>query len=417
MVRFDFNLEPNEAIEYLRNKGYKLSFDYTDVSKEVHHKAFTVAKMTSLDLLTDVHQALLKAMKDGTGFDEFQKNIQPTLEKKGWWGLKEMVNPSIGEVKTVNIGSSRLRTIYETNMRTAYNVAREQQMDKLPLSVYRRYVSALLENTRYKHAKSHGTIKHKDDKWWVLNSPPNDFNCKCRKQAVSLKQMKKQGWSITEGKLENIASNEFAYDIREHKYKLDNLYFQKVQALKCKQKAFAKDKKVLCPFEETIKENYKSDMLSLRPSKQEWDKFVDDSLDKSIKNHQSVYLGFLTMVKGLEEYLDKTPPKSDLILADTGTIRNLRAKGADNSNAQSPKNVLTIDQIKELHTKIHIPDEIYHDGDILLIYDIDKGKSKLVIKIDYESKKYIYNDIYSGQVYEDIGSLKYNVLKDAKKVK
>lgn len=417
MVKFDFNLVPTEAIKYLQNKGYKLSFDYTDVSREAHHKAFTVAKMTSLDLLADVHQALLKSLEDGTGFEEFKKNIKPTLEKKGWYGIKDIVNPTTGEVKTINIGSSRLRTIYETNMRQAYNVAREEQMDKLPLSVYRRYASALLENTRNSHRAMHGIIKHKDDEFWILNSPANDYNCKCKKQAVSLRQMEKYGWKVTEGKLENIASPEFAYDTREQKYKLDNLYFEKVQALRCNKKAFAKEKKVLCPFEDSIKASYMAAMLSLRPTKQEWDNFVDESLDKNIKNHQTMYLGFLSQIVGLSQYMQDNPPKSDLILADTGTIRNLRAKGADSSNAGKPKKVLTIEQIKELHVQIHNPDEIYNDGDIILVYNINEGKNKIVIRVDFESKKYIYNDIYSGQFYDDLESFKYNVLKDAKRIK
>lgn len=417
MVKFDFNLVPTEAIKYLQSKGYKLSFDYTDVSREIHHKAFTIAKMTSLDLLTDVHQALLKSLEDGTGFEEFKKNIKPTLEKKGWYGIKDIVNPNTGEVKTINIGSSRLRTIYETNMRQAYNVAREEQMDKLPLSVYRRYVSALLENTRISHRAMHGIIKHKDDEFWILNSPMNGFNCKCKKQAVSLKMMEKYGWKVTQGKLENISTPEFAYDMREEKYKLDNLYFEKVQALRCDKKAFAKDKKVLCPFEDSVKENYKETMLSFRPTKQEWDDFVDQSLDKNIKNHKSMYLGFLSQITGLAQFIQDNPPKSDLILADTGTIRNLRAKGADSSNAGKPKKVLTVEQIKELHVQIHNPDEIYNDGDIILVYNINEGKNKLVIRIDFESKKYIYNDIYSGQFYDDLESFKYNVLKNAKKIK
>lgn len=418
MVSFDFNLVPTEAIKYLKNKKYELSFNYTDVSKEAHHKAFTVAKMTSLDLLADVHQALLKSLEDGTGFEEFKKNIKPTLEKKGWYGIKDIVNPSTGEVKTINIGSSRLRTIYETNMRQAYNVAREQQMDKLPLSIYRRYVSALLENTRSSHRAMHGIIKHKDDEFWILNSPANDYNCKCKKQAVSLRQMEKYGWKVTDAKLENIASPEFAYDTREQKYKLDNLYFEKVQALRCNKKAFAKDKRVLCPFEDSVKESYKEAMLSLRPTKQEWDNFVDESLDKNIKNHQTMYLGFLSQITGLSQYMQNNPPKSDLILADTGTIRNLRAKGADNTKATNVKNIkdtLEIDELKAFYNIVHEPDEIYFDGDILLVYDTADKKNKIVIKVDYETKKHIYNSIHSGQKYT-LKGFKENV-KNAKRIK
>lgn len=215
MVKFDFNLSPDAAIDYLRAKGFKLSFDYNELKKEAHNRAFTVAKITRLDLLNDIYEELIKSMEQGIGFNEFQKNIQPTLEKKGWWGENEIVNPKTGEVKSIHIGSRRLRNIYDTNVRMAYNVAREEQMDALPLSIYRRYVSALIETTRASHKQRHGTIKHKDDPWWITNSPLNGWGCKCRKTAYSKREIDKKGWKINNEKLPNIASEDFAYDTRK----------------------------------------------------------------------------------------------------------------------------------------------------------------------------------------------------------
>ncbi|NOQ31505.1 MAG: phage head morphogenesis protein [Helicobacteraceae bacterium] len=214
MVSFDFNLAPDEAMEYLKNKGFKLSFNYDELKKEAHHKAFTVAKVTRLDLLNDIHTALNESLKDGRTFEDFKKGIKPTLQKKGWWGEKDIVNPSTGEVKTINIGSRRLKTIFETNTRMAYNVAREEAMDALPLSVYRRYVSVLIPTTRDNHARMHGIIKHKDDEWWKTNSPLNGWGCKCFKTAHSKRDIEKNGWSINKEELPNIAHTDWAYDTR-----------------------------------------------------------------------------------------------------------------------------------------------------------------------------------------------------------
>jgi hypothetical protein len=213
-IVFDFGLTPDEAIAYLKNKGFKLSFDYDELQKKAHHKAFTVAKVTRLDLLNDIHEAIAKSLGDGTPFKEFQKNLRPTLQKKGWWGEQEIVNPKTGEIKTVNIDSRRLRNIYETNTRMAYNVAREEEMDALPLSVYRRYVSELRATTRVSHAKMHGIVKHKDDPWWETNSPLNGWGCKCKKTAHSKKDIERRGWSVSENKLPNITEEDFAYDTR-----------------------------------------------------------------------------------------------------------------------------------------------------------------------------------------------------------
>lgn len=215
MVKFNFALSPDEAIAYLRAKGFKLSFNYDELKGSAHHEAFTVAKVTRLDLLNDIHEELLGSMKDGRTFKEFQESIKPTIEKKGWWGTTEVINPRTGEVKKIDVNARRLKTIFETNTRMAYNVAREEAMDALPLSVYRRYISALLSNTREAHAHMHGTIKHKDDEFWIRNSPLNGWGCKCKKTAYSKKQIERKGWKINESKLDNIASEDFAYDTRK----------------------------------------------------------------------------------------------------------------------------------------------------------------------------------------------------------
>ncbi len=212
MVSFDFNLEPTEAIDYLKNKGFKLTFNYDELIKEAHHKAFTVAKVTRADLLNDIHEELLKSLKDGIGFKEFKNNIKPTLQKKGWWGKQDIVNPSTGEIKTINIGARRLKTIYETNMRMAYNQGRYQQMQNLPLSVYWRYVSQRLNNSRDAHIAMHGIIKHRDDPFWKVNKPMNGWNCKCEVVAYSKKAIERKGWSIDEIPRKDIASKDFAYD-------------------------------------------------------------------------------------------------------------------------------------------------------------------------------------------------------------
>lgn len=214
-VTFDFNLAPKEAIKYLQNKGFKLSFDHDEIIKQAHDKAFTVAKVTRADLLNDIHTALLNAVEKGTPFKEFKKNIKPTLVSKGWWGKKDITNPSTGEIKTIDIGSRRLKNIYDTNMRVSYNKARHEQMDKLPLSVYRRYVSALLESTRDSHAVLHGIILHKDDPFWEKNTPLNGWGCKCKIIAVSKAYMKRKGWKLTNTTPQDIASKEWAYDTRK----------------------------------------------------------------------------------------------------------------------------------------------------------------------------------------------------------
>lgn len=208
---FAFGLKPKEAIDYLRSKGYKLTFDYTEMMHDAHHKAFTVAKVTRLDLLNDIHTSITSAMNDGTTFTDWKKQIIPTLEAKGWWGKKEVVNPSTGEVKEVVIGGRRLKTIFKTNTMVARATARyDQQMaSDLP---YLQYVGGLSEHPRMSHMRKNGIVLPKSDPWWQSNYPPNAWGCKCEVRAWSEKQIQKRGWSVSTATHENIATPDWSYN-------------------------------------------------------------------------------------------------------------------------------------------------------------------------------------------------------------
>ena len=81
-----FGLTSSEALKYLKSKGLKLTYHYDEMMHEAHDKAFTVAKVTRADLLDDIHVSLQEALESGATFEEWQKKIKPTLQKKGWYG-------------------------------------------------------------------------------------------------------------------------------------------------------------------------------------------------------------------------------------------------------------------------------------------------------------------------------------------
>ena len=81
-----FKLSPSMAIKYFKNKNNKLSWDWHDVWQSSHKKSFTVAKLMREDVLQDIKDSLDKALAEGKTFQQFQKELKPTLQKKGWWG-------------------------------------------------------------------------------------------------------------------------------------------------------------------------------------------------------------------------------------------------------------------------------------------------------------------------------------------
>ncbi len=408
MINIDFTKEPKEVVDYLAKKGLKTTFDYKEMMHEAHHTAFTVAKITNVDLLSDVHVSLQSAFKEGKPFKQWKDELTPTLEKYGWLGNVTAINPDTGEVKDIYVGSRRLKNIYTTNMRTAYDrISYKNLMDGD--TEYWRYVS-LLEgsNRRLKHKKMHGIILPRTHPFWAKNKPRCAWGCQCHVDGYTKEELEAKGWKVSEGNFSDIADEDWAYDKLEGAYKQEQSYFEKVKAFTCKE-SNAKVREVLCPFVEAVKSGYLADMLTLLPKQKEWDSFVDRALDTNIKNSEEIRLGYLSAITGLETYLKENPPKSDLILADTGSVRNLRAKAETSKKGK----VLEIKEIKVLLNKIHTPDEIYLDEDVLLIYKGDKT-NKIIIKVGYKDKNRIYNKLYSGQKYDEDGFK--SVIKEAKKI-
>jgi len=192
-------LPPAEAVAYFRAKGYQLSFDWRDMATEDHAYAFTVAKAMRRDILQDIRAAMDKALSEGTTLATFKQGLKPVLQTKGWWGKKEMLDPLTGEMRQVQLGSPRrLRTIFDTNLRTSYAAGRWEQVQRTKKThPYLRYVCVLDKATRRDHRQWHNVVKHVDDPFWNDHYPPNGWGCRCTVQQLSEADIEKLGLRIT----------------------------------------------------------------------------------------------------------------------------------------------------------------------------------------------------------------------------
>ena len=187
-----FKLAPAKAIKYFKNKENALSWDWYDIWQETHNKTFTVAKVVRKEILNDIRSAVYKALEEGKTFHEFQKELKPILQKKGWWG-EQIVVDTKGNAEKVQLGSLyRLKTIYRTNMQTSYMAGRYQtQIENTDNRPYWEYVAVLDSRTRPEHAQLNGLIYRYDDPFWSAFYPPNGWGCRCRVRALSENQIKK----------------------------------------------------------------------------------------------------------------------------------------------------------------------------------------------------------------------------------
>ncbi|MFV2030292.1 phage minor head protein [Neisseria sp. S1] len=186
-IKAIFGLEPEAAVEYLKQKGVTVSWDWQDMLDDAHATAFTVAKTAGMDVANDIYDAVVKAAENGLTLEQFNQQLPPVLQAKGWWGRVQTANPDTGEAQTVQLGSPhRLKTIYLTNMQSAYMAGRyAEMMDSVDTHPYWQYVAINDSRTRESHRLLHGKVYEATDPVWNTMYPPLDFRCRCRVRPLS----------------------------------------------------------------------------------------------------------------------------------------------------------------------------------------------------------------------------------------
>jgi len=207
---------PVEALDYFKRKKLRPSFNHEEVWAEEHDFAFTVAKVTERDLLNHVRGTVEKAIADGLTFETWKKAALPALEQSGW-------RAAVSEKAT----PSRLRLIYETNMRVARANGQEERAqetkDQLPYFIYELGPSTI---HRQEHVRMAGTIRPVDDLLWKFWSPPCAYGCNCRRRQITKYEARKLGgesevpkqtmvqWEFPDGRKEKVPAGvhpTFAY--------------------------------------------------------------------------------------------------------------------------------------------------------------------------------------------------------------
>ena len=163
----NISLEPlpfEEAIDYFADLLAITPDEYAALSKAAQAQAFTVSRVTGMDVIMDMHKAIEKAIAEGETITMFQGRIKDIMAARGWEGLTPW----------------HLDTIFRNNVQTAYNVGRYKQMieqtDRFP---YWEYDAVNDSRTRPSHASLDGKIFASNHPFWDTWYPPNGHNCRC----------------------------------------------------------------------------------------------------------------------------------------------------------------------------------------------------------------------------------------------
>ena len=170
----------DQAISFFIQKLSMPTEHWDDLWKMMHTKGFTIAGAMKTELLEDMRSAVDKGIVQGQALADFRKDFDSIVDKHGW----------------VYKGGRNWRTkvIYDTNLRTAYQAGRYQQMtdpDVVALRPYWQYVHGGSVHPREEHLAWDGLILPHDDSFWDTHYPPNGWGCKCRVVTLSKRDLEK----------------------------------------------------------------------------------------------------------------------------------------------------------------------------------------------------------------------------------
>lgn len=195
-----FTREPSpEVLAYFRYKGLHLGFDWRDTWPEQHAHSFTVAKAMRMDVLTAIREEVDRAIAEGLPFEAFAASLTPRLQRLGWWGREEMIDPATGEAILAQLGSPhRLRIIYDANIRTANAAGQWARIVRtaavLPFLQYQHTTSQEPREEHWAWAEQPVVLRW-DDPWWNTHFPPNGWQCKCWVLQIDEEEARAEGWT------------------------------------------------------------------------------------------------------------------------------------------------------------------------------------------------------------------------------
>lgn len=157
----------DEAVEWFKDKLALSKEVWETLTQQAKARAFTVAGVAQLDVVTQVWEAIDDAVASGTTLEDFKAAVGDALEA-AWAG-------------TVDDPAWRLETIFRTNVQSAYGVGRyEQATDEAVLADRPVWMfDAILDGRETPICRAcDGTKLPANDAWWRTRVPPLHFNCR-----------------------------------------------------------------------------------------------------------------------------------------------------------------------------------------------------------------------------------------------
>lgn len=211
---YAIGLPPEKAIAHLSAKQAQVTGPWHEWLDGQHARGFTAANVAKLDVLQDIQDSLTKALKGGQTLQQWKAGLVPELQRKGWWGnagttaeLNAAGRVDADGVIAKGLTPTRLKTIFQTNMQSAYMAGRYADMiEEAEERPFWQYVAILDAKTRPAHRAMNGKIFRYDDPGWKSFFPPCGYRCRCRVRNFSQADVTRRKLQVdrTEGKLQEV---------------------------------------------------------------------------------------------------------------------------------------------------------------------------------------------------------------------
>lgn len=364
----------NEAINHFRKKLKVPTHSWDDMLGEAHAKGFTVAGATKADVLSDLNNAIEKALTNGTTITDFRRDFDKTVQDNGW--------------KYKGKRGWRTRVIYDTNLRTAHMAGKWEQFQRLKTArPFLQYQTAGDERVRPEHGAWNGIILSIDDAWWSTHYPPNGWGCRCTVRSLNQRQIDRDNLQVTNqapalnpterinpstgeiyGDVPKGIDVGWDYNVGQSSLAPDIAFGEKLMSMPRQLRTAAlKNTKDLIPHLEGT-----------------FTPWVDGLVDARKPRNEVKTVGYLSA--GIIDKLaikNHTPTTAVITVTDRDILHLIR-------DAKNDKKV-PLDIVKKLPKFINNPNAILWDKNspgLLYIFDVlgEDKKAKFVVKINYKSK-------------------------------
>ncbi|MHB1059811.1 MAG: phage minor head protein [Rhodanobacter sp.] len=170
-----------EAQAFWQDKVLLSPSQFSRLAAEAKVKAFAISGIAKGDELATVYNAIGKAIDQGTTFEQFKDECEDIFARRGWTGKRAW----------------RVDNIFRTNIQTAYNVGRYQQLAGMTAAFpYWKYSAVNDSRTRPTHLAMNGLVYPAGHPFWNTWYPPNGYRCRCSVIPLTASQVKGRGLTV-----------------------------------------------------------------------------------------------------------------------------------------------------------------------------------------------------------------------------